>query len=468
MLQIPISALDIEPGHVVEWRLRSSKADRTGADGAGASRREASFNQDKHFAAAQESRGERDPIASWVATTFEIEGRLDRQALESAFFLFVRRHEVLRCEFERLIGDLTCEPLKADDIALEPFEAGHADSTGEVRAYLAEQFEKQIDTLSWPLFVMGAVVREHSATVYLAFDHLVTDGLSMPIAVNDVATAYRAIAGGREVELPEVGSYVDFGHRQRARYLSMGIDDSRLDYWKGFIARGGDFFPRFPLDLGVEPGRLYPAVNEADQLLDGAEAEQLEAHCRDAGGSLFMGTLAALGVSLRRAGGPGVYRGLMPVSERGRGELAHSMGWYVNTMPIEFSVAEGRELPEVLAGVRDAFAELLRHSGVPFVRAWQLLAPHYAELPCWPYPVNFFSYIDFRKVPGVEKHEDLRPTMHVWASRSNGISFWFHRNTTGLHVNSMFPDTPRAHETSAALRRLLRETVAGVARSGTI
>ncbi len=463
MRQFPIAELDIAPGHLVQWRLRSTRAGHLGRP-----RSSASFNQDKHFSAARQARSAPDSLSSWVAATFELRGQLDRAALETAMLGLVGRHEVLRCEFEQLMGDpdgdLTCAALRPDEVALEPFEVGHLDSAAEVRDYLADHFEKEIDTLSWPLVVMGAVVRAGSATVYFAFDHLVSDGLSVPVVVRDLATAYEAVVAGRAPALPGAGSYVAFGHEQRRRYLAMRSDDERLGYWKSFMASAGGFFPHFPLDLGVEPGQMYGTVNEGHRLLDAREAAAFEARCQAAGGSCFTGTLAAVGRAQRDAGGPAVYQGLLPVSERGRGHLENAMGWFVNTMPIEFPVREGRPFEELLGEARTAFHELLRHIDVPFVRAWQLLAPEYAGLPCWPYPVNFFSYIDSRRVPGAEHHGRWRPTQHVWASRCNGISFWFHRDADGLHVNSIYADTPRAGAATAAFWRTLTGTVAALAR----
>ncbi|MCX4815702.1 condensation domain-containing protein [Streptomyces sp. NBC_01239] len=466
MRQFPLEALDLAPGRLVEWRLH-----RTGERGGGAGEgpvRRASFNQDKHFTVAEEGRREDDEFSSWLAVTFEVPGALDRRALESALLHFARRHEVLRCEFRRLAGELACEPLRPEDIGLTAVDVGEFESTEELRTFLADGFKERIDTLSWPLFLMGAVVRDDVSTVYLAFDHIVCDGMSMPNVVSDVRTAYASYAAGREVVLPTAGSYLDFAQEQRDHYLSISESDSRLDYWKSFIARNGEFFPRFPLDLGIEPGRTYPTVNEAGPLLDARQAAELESRCRAVGGKAFMGVLAAVAIALRQAGGPGVYRGLMPVSERGRGDWLHSMGWFVNTMPIEFSVAEDEDFAEVMANVRAGFAEMLRSVDVPFVRVWELLAPDEFALRTWPFPVNFFSYVDMRKCPGAEHHEDWRPTAHVWASRSNGTSSWFQRDTSGLHINSIYADTPQSRRTMTDLRRRLRRVLLEISRRGTI
>lgn len=461
MLQAPITELDIAPGHVIEWRLRPAHASGApeGDD------RSTSFNQEKHFSAALDARADDDPLASYVACTFELPGPLDRGALEAALLYFVRRHEVLRCEFRHLAGDLTCRPMSAAEAALDTVDIGPVATREEVRDHVDACFHR-IDTLSWPLLVMGAVVRPESSTVFLAFDHLVSDGLSTPIAVNDIATAYTAATRGETPAQPEVGSYLDFSHEQRRHHASVGADDARLDYWKAFMRGNGGFFPPFPLDLGVAPGRMYATVNDTDALLTGAQTEAFEAHCRKADGKVFMGMLAAVGEALRREGGPEVYRGLMPVSDRGRGHYAEAMGWFVNTMPIEFPVPAGADFPRVMAGVRDATATMRDNLDVPFVKAWQLLAPEYADLRSWPYAVNFFSYLDFRRAPGGERHAALQARKHIWASHSNGICFWFHRNDTGMYVNSIYADTPQARRTKAALTATLTGVLTGLADTG--
>ncbi|MFD3538244.1 condensation domain-containing protein [Streptomyces sp. NPDC058662] len=472
MRQFPLETHQVAPGRVVEWRLRSTAAETGGSPGGRpaarveAAGRRASFNQDKHFTVAEESRAADDPVASWIAVTFEVAGPLDEQALAQALLAFVKRHEVLRCAFRRLAGELACEPFDPAELALDAQRVGVFATSEEVRGFLIERFTRSIDTLSWPLFTMGAVLREDSATVYLAFDHIVCDGMSMPIVVREVLTAYEALCRGEDAQLPPAPSYLDFADEQRRRYLSIDARDERLDYWKEFIARGGEFFPRFPLDLGVEPGGMYPIVNEASPLLDAGEAEVFEKTCLTVGGKAFMGVLASVAVCLRDAGGPGVYRGFMPVSERGRGMWTNSVGWFVNTMPIEFDASPGRDFAQVMGSVRSGFGEMIGHIDVPFVRAWELLAPEEFAARSWPYPVNFFSYIDMRKCEGAERHIDWRPTTHVWSARANGACSWFQRDEDGLHMNSIYVDTPQARRTMGDFQEALRLTVQEIARSG--
>ncbi|GLX16904.1 condensation domain-containing protein [Streptomyces lavendulae] len=465
MRQFPLQMHHMEPGRLVEWRLRAA-AGAQGPDRGDEEGKKASFNQDKHFTVAEESRADDDPMASYVAVTFEIDEALDEPALAGALLRFVRRHEVLRCAFRRLAGELSCEPLAPEVLSLEAHHVAEFDDVERQREFLAERFTRSIDTLSWPLFTMGAVLRPDSATVYLAFDHIVCDGMSMPVVVHDVLTCYEALRRGEEPVLPPAPSYLDFADAQRRRYLSIGADDERLGYWRSFTERGGEFFPRFPLELGVEPDRMYPIVNEASTLLDAAETEVFEKVCGQAGGKPFMGLLGSVGVCLREAGGPGVYRGFMPVSERGREDWNNSVGWFVNTLPIEFDASPGKDFAQVMGEVRAGFGEMMRHLDVPFVRAWQLLAPEEFAGRSWPYPVNFFSYIDMRRCPGAERHDEWRPATHVWSARSNGTCSWFQRDADGLHMNSLYVDTPAARRTMGDFQEALRLTVQSVARTG--
>ncbi|GGY95319.1 condensation domain-containing protein [Streptomyces avidinii] len=464
MRQFPLEMHHMAPGRVVEWRLTSAAAEAAGpGDPAG---RKASFNQDKHFTVAEESRAADDPVASWVAVTFEVTGPLEEQALAQSLLSFVQRHEVLRCAFRRLAGEVACEPFDPAGLSLDARQVGEFGTSEQLGEFLVERFKRSIDTLSWPLFIMGAVVREESSTVYLAFDHIVCDGMSMPIVAREVSTGYEALCRGEVVELPPAPSYLDFAEEQRRRYLSIDARDERLDYWKAFMGPAGEFFPRFPLDLGVEPGRMYSIVNEASTLLDAAEAEVFEKTCLAVDGKPFMGVLASVAVCLREAGGPGVYRGLMPVSERGRETWAHSVGWFVNTLPIEFDASPGRDFAQVMASVRAGFSEMMSHLDVPFVRAWELLAPEEFAARSWPHPVNFFSYIDMRKCPGAERHDEWRPTTHVWSARANGACSWFQRDADGMHMNSLYVDTPAARRTMGDFQGALRLTVQEIARSG--
>jgi hypothetical protein len=376
----------------------------------------------------------------------------------------VRRHEVLRCAFEGVDADLRCRIITPEDVVLDRHDAGAFATADETRNYLEKRFNETINTLGWPLFIMGAVLGEASTTVYMAFDHIVCDGMSLVMATNDMQVAYEAISRGRPPELPDVGSYLDFGDAQRDRFTAMTADGPELAHWRRFVAANGDFFPRVPLDFGVADQQLYPATNETTHLLDDARATALERVCAEHGGKLFQGVLATVGMALAEVSGVRTYRGLLPVGERKDPAWRQAFGWFVNTMPIEFPVAPDMDFAAVLAGVRDGWKELIANVDTPFIKAWELLAPHYYQLRMWPFPVNFYSFIDFRKLPGAQRAGQWRPRTIPEASHANTGNMWFFRNADGVFLNTIFPDTEQGHAAMTAYRaaigRILHEVTA--------
>ena len=463
MLQIPIDELRIAPGYAVEWTI--SFPTHGGDTDPGPQRRPASYIQDKHFAVARHMEQEDITCPSYLGGSFEIRGRLDRAALDDALLHFVRRHEVLRWVFQESAEGLDIRVLDPEEVKLDAVDVGPVATSAAARDYV-HRFLQGTDTLRGPWFVMGAMIGEESTTLYFACDHLVSDGVSTPIVVRDVCTAYEAFAAGRPVDLPETGGYGDYADRERRTGRSIGPDDSRLDYWKGFVARNGGVFPRFPLELGVEPGVLHPVVNEVHALLTGEDADALEDRCRAAGSEPTAGILAAVAVSLAKEGGPQVYRALLPVSRRNRVAHTHSMGWFVNTLPIEFSVEGGGDFEEVVSRVRAALLVMLRSVNVPFDRVVEVMTEQGEDPGGWPYPVNFFSYLDFRRTPGGAAHVARKACGHVWGSHSDGIFFWFYRNDGGLYVNTVFPDTPQARSSTRGYLRTLGRTLVAATRDG--
>lgn len=462
MRQFPLEDLDIAPGHVLEWRLELRDDEGALHD----EREQSSFNQAKHFFHMEDSRSNDTGMGSWLSITFEIDGVLDRTALESAFLLLARRHEVLRCAFHRQESDLACAVYEPGEVELRTVDVGPFATSADLRAHLFRSF-CGIDTLDWPLYLMGAVVRpDGPTTVYLALDHIVSDGMSVLHIVDDVQAAYAASATGTSLDLPPTGSYVEFAREQRERCASLQADDDRLGYWRSSIERSGSFFPPFSLDLGLEPGRMYPTVNVAESLLGAEEVAALEDRCRTAGGSLVTGVLAGVAVTLRKEGGPEAYHGLVPVSERGRGRWQNSVGWFVNTLPVHVEARCDMDLAALVGVVRSGLDEMRANTEVPFVRAWELLAPESYARHAWPHPANFFSYIDTTRFPEADQHPRWRPALHVWTARSNGANSWFLRDSSGLHVNHIYSDTSRAREVMAGVERTLRATLRAMAATG--
>ncbi|MEU2250583.1 hypothetical protein [Streptomyces sp. NPDC019224] len=187
-------------------------------------------------------------------------------------------------------------------------------------------------------------------------------------------------------------------------------------------------------------------------------AQQLETACRESGGTLFTGLLAAMAASVRDEGGPDAYRALVPVSLRGRHQYARSIGWFVNAVPVEIPAPRHLPLTALLPLARTAFEAGRQQADIHLVRAQRLLG--HTDDPVAAYPsVSFLSYLDYRTAPGAEHPATSAAAVHLWSPACNGNLSWFHRTRSGLHLNTLHPDTPRARRTVASLVRTLSRTL---------
>ncbi|MDI3408903.1 condensation domain-containing protein [Streptomyces cavernicola] len=450
MIQLPPDQVEFEPGHAHTWRLSFPDA-----PAAPASRRPISYNQAVHLGAAWSAHTANRPATFAIACGFQMPGRIDVPALEAAFLHLAHRHEVLRTRCRPTPWGVSAHAHAPQETHLEHIEAGPLTSPSSTRAHL-HQLLRQVNPITGPLVVMGAVVRENSATVHVVYDHLVADVLSAPITVAELTRAYEDLAHNRRPDPTPADTFWHFARKERTFNRALRAEDDQLRGWRDFTAPGAQFLPSFPLDLGVQPHHRYPSLNRTHTLLPDHLTQRVETACRASGGTLLTGLLAATATSVRDEGGPDTYRALMPLNRREPDRYSHSVGWFVNAVPIEIPAPRQAPFNTLIAQALQGYEAGRRHVAVASARAQELLG--YAEDTATDHhPVNFFSYLDFRTAPGAEHPSTRTARVHLWYPASNGTFFWFHRNHSGLHLNTLHADTPRArHTVNALVHRLIR------------
>lgn len=147
-------------------------------------------------------------------------------------------------------------------------------------------------------------------------DHLVTDGFSCAVKADELGTIYESTVAGKPVELPEVGSYLDYGQQEYVEAENVQPDDPRIQLWRDFVACNGHVFTEFPIELNTKKGAWHPAMVDVIQVLDAGAADAFERLCRARNTSVMSGLIAVNGIALREIGGRGVLRTVMPVAQR--------------------------------------------------------------------------------------------------------------------------------------------------------
>ncbi|MGW5658706.1 non-ribosomal peptide synthase/polyketide synthase [Streptomyces sp. NPDC003758] len=294
------------------------------------------------------------------AVAVRLAGALDREVLERALAVVVARHEALRTTFDEADGRPVQTVHPAGPVPLPARDVTDLDA--ELRAEYARPF----DLGRGPL--LRALLLRESATSHvllLTAHHIVTDGWSMGVVLDELCAAYDALARGVAVDLPPVeAQYPDFAVWQREQ-LSGPRPERHLAYWKERLA--GAVAPQLPLDRprdGEEAG--------AGAVLTFTVPADLTARLRDLARegrtTLYTALVAATKALLARWSGQEDISVGSLIPGRSRTDLERAVGFFVNTVvlrtPVEPAGSFRDLLGEVAGTVNGAFA----HGDTPFER----------------------------------------------------------------------------------------------------
>ncbi|WP_158885984.1 non-ribosomal peptide synthetase [Amycolatopsis anabasis] len=296
-------------------------------------------------------------------------GTLDLEVLQDAVRALVARHESLRTTFHAVDGHGVQRVHETAEVPVRVTELSGAPED-EVRAVLAQEVRTPFDLGTGPLIRVLLVRRaETEHLLVLSLHHIITDGWSMGVLTEDLATLYAAGIRGEAADLPPLPiSYADFAVWQRDR----DPGGEHLGYWQERLA--GLEPLELPTDRPRPPvktsaGAVHPFTVPAELVT------RLKEVGRSADATLFMTLLAATQLLFARYSGQRDIAVGTVTSGRDRVELERLAGFFVNTLVLRSTVDTSAGFAELLAGVRDTAVEAFAHADVPFERLVELLQP---------------------------------------------------------------------------------------------
>ncbi|MGW1073480.1 amino acid adenylation domain-containing protein [Streptomyces sp. NPDC002537] len=312
-----------------------------------------------------------------VPLVLELDGELDRPALEAALADLTARHESLRTVFPETAG--VPRQLVLDGAAarprLEVTEVAAAELDAAVAAAVREPFD-----LATEIPVRARVFTPGPGRYVLALTvhHIACDGWSLAPLWRDLATSYAARRAGTAPDGPPLPvQYADYTLWQH-RLLGDETDPESLAarqiaYWTGVL----DGLPECA-ELPVDRPRPQVASHRGDTLHFTVDADlhrrivELAGRC---GASPFMVVHAALVTLLTKLGaGPDIAVGT-PVAGRTDHALDGLVGFFVNTLVLRTDTSGNPAFRDLLARVRETDLAAYAHQDVPFERLVDALAP---------------------------------------------------------------------------------------------
>jgi len=309
------------------------------------------------------------PGAVWL------EGELDVAALERSLNEIVRRHEVLRTAFRAEIGRPVQVISPSLSLSLPLIDLSQSsDSEAEARRLAREEAVKSFDLTRGPLLRATLLRLAHERHLLLVtLHHIVADGWSVTLLVQELGALYAAYRGGKESPLPELEiTYADYAVWQR-EWLQGERLEKQLAYWREQL-RGELPVLKLPLAQVRATGARHRGGLET-VLVSRELTAQLRELARREGATLFMTLLTAWKVLLARLSGTSDVLVGTPVAGRSSRELEGLIGLFVNTLVLRTELSSDQSFLAELRRVREVCLEAYAHQDVPFERVVEELRP---------------------------------------------------------------------------------------------
>ncbi|MGK9247896.1 amino acid adenylation domain-containing protein, partial [Inquilinus limosus] len=303
-------------------------------------------------------------------------GRLDEAALQAALDGLVARHEALRTIFPEIDSEplqriLPPSPLVLARIDLSAVPEGERQDRLDDAS--ATEVRQTFDLAAGPL-LRATLVRlaadEH--VLLLTLHHIVADGWSLDLLVEDLVRGYDDHRSGRaQRAAPEI-QYADYAVWQR-QLMEAGEVERLLASWVETLGPEQPVL-ELPADRPRPSEPSWRGDTVAFDLPDDLSAA-LRTLAQQQGATLFMVLLAGFSALLRRLGGQDDLRIGVPVANRQRQDVEPVVGCFVNTQVLPVRVDGRADFRSLLASVRDTALQAQAHQALPFERLVEALNP---------------------------------------------------------------------------------------------
>jgi amino acid adenylation domain-containing protein/FkbM family methyltransferase len=294
-----------------------------------------------------------------------LEGRVDRNVFEDIFKRLLQKHESLRTSFDMIAG----KPVQRIhdevefDLVYYDLARGSAGDTGDSQTNhpvsVIQHFIRPFDLSKAPLLRVG-LLKEGEQKYILVVDmhHIIADGTSMGILVND----FMALYSGKDLPAPGI-QYKDFAEWQNARKQSGWLEEQR-NYWLN------EFREEIPV-LNLPLDYVRPAVQSfAGGTLNFELGKEytwaLKTYALEEGTTLFMVLLSIYTIFLAKLSQQEEIVVGTPIVGRRHADLEEIIGMFVNTLALRNFPGGAKTFGQFLREVKERALNAFENQDYPF------------------------------------------------------------------------------------------------------
>jgi len=302
-----------------------------------------------------------ESLTSNIPAVYEIMGNPDISKLEECFRDLIAIHEGLRTTFRLADGQVV--QIVSDEVrfAIEQLDELLYDNL----VHVLTDFVRPFDLFFGPLIRVG-ILKKRNGSAFLIVDlhHIVSDGYSLNILMND----FKRIYNGTKPEPPAV-RYIDYAAWQRDTKGNLANEES---YWRNVLSG------ELPVvDLPTVRDRTTVEISDAGSnvlVIGGTDYQDLKKLAESSKVSEYMILLSALFIFLSKVTGKTDLLIGTDTLGRVQAALKKVVGTFVNVVPLRQHLDYSIPYDQFLDKVRNTVLEAFEHQEYPFDQMSSLLA----------------------------------------------------------------------------------------------
>ncbi|HPT20308.1 MAG TPA: amino acid adenylation domain-containing protein [Bacteroidales bacterium] len=311
-----------------------------------------------------------------IKSTYRLKGNLNTEVFEKSLNALFHRHHIVFSEIHEENG----EPYfniseKHITLPLIDFTSiNEGEKLNSVADFLAEDSKLPFDLSRGPLFRVSLIKTAPDEHYFnLSIHHIVFDGWSQGVMVDDLSAIYNSLVKG---EAPNLDA-IEFQQYDYAGWETT-VDDiadktKSIEFWKTTL-QGCSPILNFPYDfqrINKPTGRgSFEAISIPELLSD-----KIRSVSRDAGASLFTTLMAAFGIQMNKYSGDDDLNIGLPIAYRPHPGLENIFGMFVNTVVVRLQFEEGDTFKSLIRATNGSALSAIAHQDLPFEKVVEIVNP---------------------------------------------------------------------------------------------
>lgn len=321
-------------------------------------------------------------FANNIVAAIKIDGDFDTEALQYSVDQIVARHSVLRTNFSVEQGEVVqiIHPHRHISILLEDYrQFGEVEALVLAKAKLSAESKHRYQLLSDSLLRINLVLLGNKSRVLIInLHHIIADGWSFSIFIQELAECYNAYKKGIQPALPPlVIHYADYCDWQQ--HTSNNLLERQRKYWLEKLQ--GELSP---LSLPSAVSLAIPLKETSVSELDGAvvkrplsveTSRQLKNLAVQQNTSLFTVMLAVFKLLFSRLGNQEDIIIGTPVAGRNLSNTENLIGLFINTLALRTDFSGNPDFLQILARIREVTLSAFENQDFSFEKIVEQLNP---------------------------------------------------------------------------------------------